>query len=80
VWLEVKGRPPETRADAEFFLQWIDRLEGDMKKRDRLPPGGADHVARHFIQAREIYRNIAAGRSLAPPPDNAPNWFGGGGK
>ena len=77
VWLEVKGHPQETRTAAEYFLQWIDRLEADVKKRDRLPPGGAEHVAQHLTQAREIYRSVAAGRSLAPKPDGAPKWFGG---
>jgi TolB protein len=61
VWVEVKDRPMDSRVEAEYFLGWIDRLEAEVKKRDRLPAGGADHVGRHFLIAREIYRRIAAG-------------------
>lgn len=66
VWLEVKDRPQDTRAEAEYFLAWIDRLEADVKKRDRLPPGGVDHVAQHLAFAREVYRSIAAGKFIFP--------------
>mgnify|MGYP001134068483 CR=1 FL=1 len=61
VWLEVKGRAMDARADAEYFLSWIDRLEADLVKRDRLPTGGSEHVARRFLVAREICRRIAEG-------------------
>ena len=66
IWLEVTGHPMDARADAEYFLAWIDRLEADVKKRDRLPPGSAGHVAQHLTQAREVYRSIAAGKFIFP--------------
>jgi hypothetical protein len=66
VWIEVKDRPQDTRAEAEYFLAWIDRLEADVKRRDRLPPGGSEHIAQHLSLAREVYRAIAAGRFVFP--------------
>ncbi|MEW6304895.1 MAG: CehA/McbA family metallohydrolase [Verrucomicrobiota bacterium] len=63
VYLELKGRPQDARADAEYFLGWIDRLETDVKRRDRLPPGGASHVQMQLNAARDVYRRLKeAGR------------------
>jgi len=68
VYLQVRGKPSDAKADAEFFLKWMDRLEADVKKRDRLPPGGADHVDSHFATARKVYQAIARGDYVFPSP------------
>lgn len=59
VYVEVAGTKSGSRADAEYFLAWIDRLEAQLKKRDRVP--GAELKARVEAQlnaAREVYRRI----------------------
>ena len=45
-------------ADAQYFLEWIDRLEGDLHKRDRVPSRHRDHVDAQIEKARTIYRDI----------------------
>lgn len=32
----MPGYAIDGRADAEYFLAWIDRLDTDLKKRDRI--------------------------------------------
>lgn len=58
VYLEVKDRPADSRAEAEFFLQWIDRLEADLKRRDQVPSGDLEHVKTHLLLARNAYRAL----------------------
>jgi hypothetical protein len=60
VYVEIDGHPPEARADAQFFLQWIDRLELALRERDRLP-SAADraHVTAQLEAARRVYAKIA---------------------
>jgi hypothetical protein len=61
VYVEVAGKPAGSKADAEYFLAWIDRLEAQLKKRDRVPGDALQkHVADQLNQAREVYRKIAA--------------------
>jgi len=62
VYVEVAGRPAAAKADAEYFLAWIDRLEAHLKKRDRLPtPAAKAHVSAQLEAARAVYRKLAAG-------------------
>lgn len=58
VYIELAGKAFDSRADAAFFLSWIDRLESDLKKRDRLPTG-LDHVKMQMEAARAVYRKLA---------------------
>lgn len=58
VYVEVRGKPQNAGADAEYFLKWIDRLEGDLKKRDRMHTG-AKHIQSQLNQARSRYRAVA---------------------
>lgn len=61
VYVEVAGKPAGSRADSEYLLAWIDRLEAQLKKRDRVPGGALQkHVADHLREAREVFRRIAA--------------------
>jgi hypothetical protein len=58
IYFEMPGRPFDARADAQFFLAWIDRLEADLKKRDRIPApwgGDVDLLLKH---ARAEYRKL----------------------
>ncbi len=59
--IEIPGRRFDARTDAEYFLAWIDRLESDVRKRDRIPVG-LDHVRSQFDAARAVYRRLASGR------------------
>jgi Tol biopolymer transport system component len=63
VYVEMTGHPLDARADAEYFLAWIDRLDADLKKRDRIPVG-LDHVKGQLDAARAVYRRLAG----APRP------------
>ena len=58
IWIEVRGHPSDARADAEFLLKWIDRLEGDLRKRGRLPGPGLDHTLQQIEAARAVYRKL----------------------
>lgn len=56
VYLEVKDHPADTRAQAEYFLAWIDLLEADLKRRDQIPEDQLQHVKTHLMLARNKYR------------------------
>jgi hypothetical protein len=61
VYVEIPDRLPDARADAAFFLKWIDRLEADLRQRDRIPGGIGQHVKIQLDQARAIYQAIQRG-------------------
>lgn len=63
VYVEVKGTRPITQPDAEFFLGWIDRLEADLKRRNRVPESEMKAVLDHLNQARSVYQKL---RQTAP--------------
>jgi hypothetical protein len=60
VYVDVAGHPPAARADAQFFLKWIDRLDVALRERDRLP-SAADkaRVAAQLEAARAVYGKLA---------------------
>ena len=58
IYVEMPGHPLDARADAEYFLAWIDRLDADLKKRDRIPVG-LDQVKTQLDAARAVYRRSA---------------------
>ena len=60
VYVDVAGKPAASKADAEYFLAWIDRLEAQLRKRDRVPEALKKHVDAQLQAAREVYRAIAA--------------------
>jgi hypothetical protein len=61
VYVGVPGRPPTTRADAQYFIEWINRLEIALRERDRLPTAEQrSHVAAQLEAARAVYAKIAA--------------------
>jgi Tol biopolymer transport system component len=60
VYVEVVGRPPAARADAQFFVDWINRLETALRERNRIPT--AEQKTRVMAQleaARAVYAKIA---------------------
>jgi hypothetical protein len=57
VYIELSGSKLDAKADAEYFLAWIDRLEADLNRRNRLHTG-RDHVAMQITAARGVYRNL----------------------
>jgi hypothetical protein len=59
IYVEMPGHPPDARADAEYFLAWIDRLESDLRRRDRIPVG-LEHVRSQIEAARAFYRRLAS--------------------
>ena len=61
VYIEMPGHPLDSRADAQYFLAWIDRLDADLKKRDRIPVG-LEHVKTQIDSARAVYRRLAGAR------------------
>src|SRR6266540_2288503 len=58
IYVEMPGHPFDARADAEYFLAWIDRLDADLKKRDRIPVG-LDQVKTQLDTARAVYSRLA---------------------
>ena len=61
IYVDVAGRPAASRKDAEYFLQWIDRLEAKLKERSRLPSVELrTRVESQLEAARTVYRKISA--------------------
>jgi hypothetical protein len=58
VYIELTGSKLDSKADAEYFLTWIDRLEADLNRRDRMHTG-KDHVAMQLGVARGVYQKLA---------------------
>ncbi|MFM8535125.1 MAG: CehA/McbA family metallohydrolase, partial [Acidimicrobiia bacterium] len=60
VHVEVAGTVPDAKADAEYFLAWIDRLAAEAVRRDRLHTGGSQ-VEAQFRFARREFADRARG-------------------
>jgi hypothetical protein len=59
VYLDVLGKPVSARAEAAYFLEWIDRLDTAVQERDRIPSRRRPHVKAQLDQARAVYRRLA---------------------
>ena len=57
VYVEIPGSKLDAKADAEYFLAWIDRLEADLNRRDRMHTE-RNHVAMQLTAARGVYRSL----------------------
>ena len=44
VYIDIPNRPMDAKADAAYFLKWINRLEADLRKRNRIPGVIDQHV------------------------------------
>jgi hypothetical protein len=62
VYVEVAGRPVDAREDAAYFLAWVDRLAGDIRRRDRVPSRSRLHVESQLAAARVVYEEMLATR------------------
>jgi len=58
VYIDLAGSTLESKNDAEYLLAWIDRLEADLNRRDRMHTG-RDHVAMQLKAARGFYQKLA---------------------
>ncbi|HAD58939.1 MAG TPA: hypothetical protein DCG12_06825 [Planctomycetaceae bacterium] len=59
VYVEVRDRPLNSRTEAQYFLKWVDRLEEDLRRRDRVPMRHREHLDEQLEQAREMFRQLA---------------------
>jgi TolB protein len=57
VYVELAGSKLDSKTDAAFFLAWIDRLEADLRRRDRMHTGKS-HVELQLKAARDVFRNL----------------------
>ena len=60
VWVTVGGKPPRSRASAEYGLRWIEKLRAMAEAH----PGWRsqaerDHVFSQFAEAEAVYRRFA---------------------
>ena len=55
IYLQVAGKPTRSREDALYFVDWIDRLHADIRKRNRVPARHTVHVETLMAEARAIY-------------------------
>jgi hypothetical protein len=58
IYVEVPGHPIDARSDAAYFLSWIDRLAGEIRRRDRVPSRSRAHVASQLAAARAVYEKM----------------------
>ncbi|MAG92564.1 MAG: hypothetical protein CMJ48_02260 [Planctomycetaceae bacterium] len=59
VYVSVDRQPTASPEAAAFFLKWIDRLEAEMRQRNRFP---SNELRRHALSqidaARDVYRGV----------------------
>lgn len=58
VYVEVENKPIEAKADAEYFVNWIDRLRTDVRRRNRIPSRHQVDVESQIAAAREVFNNL----------------------
>lgn len=57
----IAVKPTGRKKDAEFFLEWIDRLKRQLDARARVPsPELKARVEAQLEAARVVYRKVAA--------------------
>ena len=61
VYLDVPGKPVSAKADAEYFLKWIDRLDSAVLERNRIPSRSRPHVKEQLDAARAVYWKLVQG-------------------
>jgi hypothetical protein len=59
IYVEVPGKPADARADAAYFLAWLDRLAADIHRRDRIPSRSKPHIEAQLAEARKLYEKLA---------------------
>lgn len=60
IYVDVAGKPADSREDAIYFLKWIDRLALAVRIRDRIPSAELRaHINAQLESARDVYRKLA---------------------
>lgn len=60
IYVEVAGQATRSKADAVFFLKWIDQVEVMVRTRERIPTEELRrHVQQQIDTARTVYARIA---------------------
>ena len=60
IYVEVAGQPTRSKADALFFLKWIDQVEVMVRTRERIPTEELRrHVQQQIDMARTVYGRLA---------------------
>ena len=61
IYVEVEGRPPQSSADAAYFLKWVERVRASAEARsDWNRPAEKEAVVRSLAAARDVYRRLAS--------------------
>ena len=63
IYVKVKDHPQPVRESAEYFMNWIERLERDLEKRNRIPSQEEFDVQKHLDLAKQVYLSKILGRS-----------------
>ncbi len=59
IYVTIAGKPAGSAEDAQYFLSWIDRLEQQMRDRDRIPDARSRaEVQAELTLARQFYQRI----------------------
>jgi hypothetical protein len=58
ITIEVPGKPVEARAEAAYFLAWLDRLAADIERRNRIPERSRAHIQGQIAAARRVYERL----------------------
>lgn len=59
IYLDVAGQSLRSPEDAKYFIQWIERLYADVRKRNRIPAGQQAVVEKQIAEALEFYKKQA---------------------
>ena len=61
VYIEVEGHPLDATEDSKYFIEWIDRLRTDIRRRNRIPSRHQVRVETQISDAREVFNNLLRG-------------------
>ncbi len=62
IYVTVDGKPATSQKDAQYFLEWIERLSFAIRHRDRIPDAKLrQEVQDQFEASRAIYQKMADG-------------------
>jgi len=65
IYVKVEGHPQPVRENAEYFINWIERLELELKNRNRIPTEEKFDVQQHLDLAKQVYLSkILSGNKL----------------
>ena len=59
IYLEVEGTSIDSREDARYFVQWIDRLRSDIRLRNRVPGRHQVSVESQLAEAVRVFQTLS---------------------